>query len=56
MLIIDHGDVLLKILIGISMDNSIHIVYLDLLNPLTDWDPVQQSELFFATVRPRGIA
>ena len=38
------------------MDNSIHIVKLDLFNPLTNWDPVQQSKLFYANVRPRGVA
>ena len=35
------------------MNNSMYVVWFDLFNPLTDWDPVQQRELFYVNVIPR---
>ena len=45
---------LIEILKGISLDNSMHIVQFNLFDPLIGWDPVQHCELFYANMRPGG--
>ena len=45
---------LIEILRGISLDNSMHIVQFNLFDPLIGWDPVQHCELFYANMRPGG--